>query len=148
MTPQVKLALHTTMGACPKRTKKKYFIGGWIVCLRPLLPTKLLGDKCHCRYCFLLKSAATKRTSLHDQRPLNHERPMYMMMIGSRLAQSIPSISISSTGDAGGVGGSWHSCIVLSLLVIRPKMSWALARRAVRSCTFSKATIWRLCSVA
>ena len=46
--------------------------------------TKTLGDKWHCRCCFLLKSAATKRTSLHDKQLLNHERPMYMMMIGSR----------------------------------------------------------------
>ena len=135
-------------GCLSQTTQKKSPIGGWIACLRPLWPTKFLGDKCHCPYCFLLKSAATKSTSLHYQRPLNHERPMYMMMVGSWLAQSIPSISMSSTGYAGGVGGSWHSCIVLSLLVIRPKMSWALARRAVSSCTVSKATIWRLCSVA
>ena len=60
----------------------------------------------------------------------------------------MPSISMSSAGFAGGVGESWHSCIVLSLLVMRLAKSLALASCVVSVCTFSRATTWRFCSVA
>ena len=61
----------------------------WVCCiLTPLTANKTLGDKWHCRYCFLLKPAATKRTSLHGQRLLYHEHPMYMSdRLAARLVQ-------------------------------------------------------------
>ena len=55
---------------------------------------------------------------------------------------------MSSPGCTGGMGVAWLSCIVLSLLVMRDAVSWALNSCAVRSCTVSRAASRRLCNVA
>ena len=72
---------------------------------------------------------------------------MYPVLAGCPFTQSMISISMSTIGEAGGVSGSWPSCIVLRRFVIRHRLSRALASRVVSASTFSLATLCQFCSV-
>ena len=67
------------------RSVKGYLLVGELYAY-PLSPVNFKGIQYHCTCCFLLNSAATRVQACATNDQLDHERSMYMMMVGSWLA--------------------------------------------------------------